>query len=251
MSLAGLESYLSEHIEGFFNKRLAGNTEPSELVRELAREVSRQKRQTDGQIFAPNEYDILLPADDYGRLSSQRIISLLTKTVRREIVRQDRFLSEELRVTLKKDTAAAGGFSLVSRFTDGNEDAPPSAESEDTEEHTIVLERHKFKNPLNLPVEEKFVSLSVIDGADKGAYWEFGAKKIFVGRLERNDFLLTDDSVSRIHASLAYRNGRHFVQDEKSANGVWVRGEKVTQPFCLKNGDEMRFGETTVRYEVM
>ena len=52
-------------------------------------------------------------------------------------------------------------------------------------------------------------------------------------------------------ASIEYKNGRHFLRDEKSANGTFINGERIVAPTCLCVGDEMKFGETIVRYEVM
>ena len=250
MKFAALEEYLTDCIEGFFNKRFSGIVEPVELVFEIAREVYKQRRPDGKQYLAPNEYNIFLTADDYSRLISERVITLLDGTVRKEVIKRNLFLDGELSISLKKDPDLSGGFSLVSRFSpEGkNADAPKKIDDED---HTLVLTKQKFKPPLNLPAEQQFATISVIVGADTKAYAEIGAKKIFIGRQECSDFILTDDSVSRIHASIEYKNGRHFLRDEKSANGTFINGERIVAPTCLCVGDEMKFGETIVRYEVM
>ena len=248
MSIAQLETYLTEHIEGFFNKRLTGAIELSELKRLLAREVGTKKeKRPDGKTFAPDDYTIFLPAEDYSRLCSERIKSMLTNTVRGQIIKEDAFLSGKLNIVLKK-AAPEQGFDLAVKFSESNATAN---ETPTTEQHTIVLARQKFKTPLAVPVEQKFVALSVIDGCDKGAYAEFGTKTIFIGRQDRSDFILTDDTVSRIHASIEYKNGRHFLRDEKSANGTRVNGERITAPCALNNGDEIETGDTVIRYEVV
>ena len=247
MSIAQLEAYLTEHIEGFFNKRLTGEIELSELKRLLAREVGRKKETRDGQTFAPEEYAIFLPADDYGRFCSERINALLANTVRGQIIKEDAFLAGKLIIAVKK-AAPEQGFALAASFVelDAAKEAMPTEE-----QHTIVLTRQKFKTPLALPVEQKFAALSVVAGCDEGAYAEFGAKTVFIGRQDRSDFILTDDTVSRIHASIEYKSGRHFLRDEKSANGTRVNGEKIAAPCVLRHGDEIETGDTVIRYEVV
>ena len=259
MNMSRLESILSDRIEGFFNKHLAGDIEPSELGRELAREVSKQAaakrksvRDEDNakDSFIANEYIISVNPTDYEKLCSQRVIALLTDVVRREIIKQDCFTENEPKVTLLKEPTLENGFHLRGCFSEAQKPDADSNESDDAA--TIVLpQKLTFKNPLNLPIEQQFVSLRVIEGADVGSYLEFGAKKIFIGRRDLNDFILTDDSVSRIHASVEYKNGRHFLRDEKSSNGTKIADERIFSQVCLKDGDEMKFGDTLVRYEVM
>ena len=256
------ETYLTKHIEGFFNKRFAGDIEPAELKRLLGREVAAHTDKTeDGRVFAPSLYEIYLPAKDYGRLCSERMIAMLKNTVRREVIKNDLFLADKPEVFVKKNTDEENDVLLVSRFvapqdkpakkTPDGTSAQEFDDEQKTAEHTIVLERHKFKNPLNLPVEDKFATLTVTAGINRDFGLEIGLKKIFIGRAGRSDFILTDDTVSRIHAVIEYRNGRHFLSDENSANGTKLNGERISAPVALKSGDEVQLGNTAVCYEVM
>ena len=87
-------------------------------------------------------------------------------------------------------------------------------------------------------------------GADLESYLAFGEKKIFLGRRERSDFILTDPNASRVHASIRYERHRHFLQDENSTNGTLLNGSPVLEA-CLQHGDEIHIGNSILRYEVI
>ncbi len=61
-----------------------------------------------------------------------------------------------------------------------------------------------------------------------------------IGRLETNDICIKEQHVSRQHAVINYRDGVFLITDLGSANGVFVNGERVIEPFPLAGGDEIR-----------
>ncbi len=67
-------------------------------------------------------------------------------------------------------------------------------------------------------------------------------KSMTVGRLERNDISLVDDSVSRLHALLEARSGSWCIRDLSSRNGTFVNGERLVTERVLRDNDELRLG---------
>lgn len=63
-----------------------------------------------------------------------------------------------------------------------------------------------------------------------------------VGSSEAADVVVTDDSVSRVHALLEWLGGSWFVQDLGSRNGTFVNGERVQVRRVVRGGDEVRLG---------
>lgn len=63
-----------------------------------------------------------------------------------------------------------------------------------------------------------------------------------LGRLERNDISLADDSVSRLHALLESRSGTWCIRDLSSRNGTFVNGERIAGERVLRDNDELRIG---------
>ena len=64
---------------------------------------------------------------------------------------------------------------------------------------------------------------------------------IHVGRGLSADVRLDDATVSRKHAVIVRRDDGVVVLDDRSMNGVWVNGERVTEA-PLQDGDEILLG---------
>jgi len=245
MGFTKLESFLEDHIEGFFNKRLSGALEPVELLKQLEREVQKRKVEMDGCALVPNDYTVFLHGEDYQRLCAQRVQDAMREAVEKQVIRQECFMDGELRVRMQKSqTVKQGICEIQSCFTEGE------AGKGDEEPHTLVMERKAFHASLDLPRDYKIVSLTVVKGPDLEAALEFGEKQIYIGRRETNDFVLTDTNASRIHAYIAYERHRHVLHDADSLNGTYLNGEKIGAA-CLRHGDEIQAGHTVLLYEVI
>ena len=75
--------------------------------------------------------------------------------------------------------------------------------------------------------------------------------RVTVGRSLASDVVLSwDEDVSRVHADLQ-RMGDEWVlvDDGLSRNGTYLNGERIDGRRMLRDGDEMRFGQTTVRFK--
>ena len=245
MGLGKLESFLEDHIEGFFNKRFASALEPVELMKGLEKEIARQGRGK-AEHTVPNNYVFSLAEADYQRFCAKRVSDELYLWIEKQVVLQNYVMTGKLKLDFVSDSKRTRGtYALKATFT--------TDEANDCEDQmqTMVLERPKFGGgPLNLPTEYKIASLKVIAGVDKDAYLEIGERKIYIGRRDKNEFILTDSKASRLHAWLAYENHRHVLYDAQSTNGTYVN-DKLVQTCCLKSGDKIGIGSTVLLYEVI
>src|SRR5688572_7745597 len=72
---------------------------------------------------------------------------------------------------------------------------------------------------------------------------ELGQGLCVIGRDESCDIVFaSDQELSRKHCLLFPLDGRYFLLDYKSSNGIRVNNQKVEQCF-LKSGDEVALGE--------
>ncbi len=75
---------------------------------------------------------------------------------------------------------------------------------------------------------------------------------ITVGRIESNDIILDDVSISRFHAYFQYDERKHLwtLSDADSRNGTFINEKAVRkdQKAPLSDGDAVRFGEVPVRF---
>lgn len=63
-----------------------------------------------------------------------------------------------------------------------------------------------------------------------------------VGRSRSCEIRVDDDSVSRVHAAFAWRDGAVLLSDLGSSNGTYVNGERIRAPHPVGPGDAVRFG---------
>ena len=70
-----------------------------------------------------------------------------------------------------------------------------------------------------------------------------------VGRGSTNMLIIDDDSVSRMHAEIIRnRDGGYSVSDLDSLNGTYINGKKTAGIAHINAGDEIKFGEVTMRF---
>ena len=244
-----VESFLGDHIEGFFNRKFSSHLEPVELIKGLEKEA---KRQGAGKGLA-NAYVISLGTEDYQRLCSHRVADELGVALKKYIIRADLTMEGKLSICFALDESLrAGSYHLAARM---QQECVPVREvpvSHDTMEQTIVLERPSLMEArcLNLPPVHEIAALTVINGADEGVSMRLGERKVYMGRMPQNEFILTDTNVSRVHAWIAYESHRHVLYDADSRNGSFVNGLR-TEMQRLRDGDEIRLGTTALRYGVL
>lgn len=71
----------------------------------------------------------------------------------------------------------------------------------------------------------------------------FDGGSYLIGRLDECDVVLPSTSVSREHARVFVKNGRCYIEDLGSANGVIVDGQKVIKERDLGTASQIRVGD--------
>ena len=244
-----VESFLGDHIEGFFNRKFSSHLEPVELIKGLEKEA---KRQGAGRNLA-NSYVISLGSEDYKRLCSHRVADELAVALKKYIIRADLTMDGKLGICFALDEhLRSGSYLLTAQRRQENVSVKEVPAASDMTEQTIVLERPSLAEArcLNLPPVHEIATLTVLSGADEGVAMRLGERKIYMGRMPRNEFILTDTNVSRVHAWIAYESHRHVLYDAESRNGSFVNGARI-ETQRLRDGDEIRLGTTALRYGVL
>ena len=241
-----VESFLQKYMDKLFRRKYSGELEPAAIRNALESEIKQRRKNTRSGFIVPNIYEIRLGTEDYQRLSSARLMEDMTVFVEKKLIQTDSFMDGALSLRLREDAAMEkGAFEVASHY----EEAKPQIAA-DTDSNTLVLSHSDFTLPLNLPPVRRLASLRVIRGVDMKAYLEIGERKVYLGRRDQNDFILTDLNVSRLHASIEYERHRHVIRDAGSLNGLFVNGAR-TSDACLLPGDEIGLGNTLLRYEII
>jgi MoxR-like ATPase len=71
--------------------------------------------------------------------------------------------------------------------------------------------------------------LQILGGPDTGRKYEISEGRLIVGRGDECDVRINEGSISRHHAALECVEGAWYVEDLKSANGVFVNGAQVSR----------------------
>ena len=241
-----VESFLQKFIDKLFRRKYSGELEPAAIRDALESEIRQRRKNTRSGFIVPNIYEIKLGTEDYQRLSSARLMEDMTVFIEKTLIQTDSFMDGALSLRLREEAAMEkGAFEVASHY----EDSKPQIAA-DTDSNTLVLSHSDLTLPLNLPPVRRLASLRVIRGVDMKAYLEIGERKVYLGRRDQNDFILTDLNVSRLHASIEYERHRHVIRDAGSLNGLFVNGTR-TSDACLLPGDEIGLGNTLLRYEII
>lgn len=82
-------------------------------------------------------------------------------------------------------------------------------------------------------------------GAQLGQVTRLGAEPVRIGRTQECELWLSDDGVSRKHATIKKEQDGYVIEDTQSANGTFVAGQRVERAL-LRDGDLIQFGPQAV-----
>jgi serine/threonine protein kinase len=125
---------------------------------------------------------------------------------------------------------------------------PPQFDADDDDSAAGLNERFDQRPPPMTEVSELSAFLVSTTGPDKGK--RFGLRPVSrVGRDLRFDIRPRDPEISRRHAMLTFDGVGFSVKDLGSANGTFVNEHRVADSTPLKDGDMVRVGRTSFKYE--
>lgn len=85
------------------------------------------------------------------------------------------------------------------------------------------------------------VLLLRLDGTQAGAVCSLGEETLLLGRHPSNAISVDDPGVSRVHAAVYQRDGRHVAEDRDSRNGTFINGNRIRSG-PLNDGDTLQLG---------
>jgi signal transduction histidine kinase/pSer/pThr/pTyr-binding forkhead associated (FHA) protein len=86
-------------------------------------------------------------------------------------------------------------------------------------------------------------TLHVLRGPDKGQTFQITDEPSIIGR-SADSVHLSDNTVSRQHAELAYEDEQWKLVDRGSSNGTLLNGVRIQAPTPIKHGDQIKVGST-------
>src|SRR5687767_14831125 len=92
-----------------------------------------------------------------------------------------------------------------------------------------------------------FITLQVLDGADRGRTYDEMTTPVTIGREEGNTIQLNDERVSRFHLKIQEDQEKLVLTDLESTNGTKVNGEEIRLRI-LRFGDMITVGRSVLLF---
>ena len=94
-------------------------------------------------------------------------------------------------------------------------------------------------------------TLLVFSGPCEGQYCPLESSRLVsIGRDDQCNFQIVDEKISRRHLQIRYEHAEdsHYAVDMRSANGVYVNGQRVVDEQALREGDVIEIGRSKLKY---
>ncbi|MEZ5203148.1 MAG: DUF3662 and FHA domain-containing protein [Acidimicrobiales bacterium] len=217
MALKGFERRLERMVEGTFARLFRSGIRPVELGRRLVREMD-DNRSVDvrGRTLVPNQFTIELSELDHEQFVevAESLERELAEAAREHARDEGYVFMGPVSVHLEVDPDQhAGAFQIVARMREGKGGAGAGS--------------------LMLPTGERL---------------QLGESVVTIGRKPESTLQLGDPNVSRAHAEIRPHGNGWVLVDLGSTNGSRVNGSRVSS-HELREGDEIAFGNTVLRFE--
>ena len=104
---------------------------------------------------------------------------------------------------------------------------------------------------MNKIVRAQKLKLALVENIHEGMRFPLNEGRQVIGRRQDASIPVDDTKVSRDHALVDYRNGYFYLVDLGSTNGTYVNGKRVNHAIRINLGDQLRFGSSKFRVELL
>ncbi|MEA2460316.1 MAG: hypothetical protein QOH90_493 [Actinomycetota bacterium] len=241
----GIEQRLEGLVEGFFTRVFRSGLQPIEVGRRILREMADGKTVSVNKVYAPNEFEVLMGPDDYGRFSQME--TGLQKEFGElviEAAKDNRWNLMGLpRITFVSDEGfGKGAYRVEASFAGDPDQIVPVSTREASGDDPHPSGVMPAASAEKLGLKDGNPELLVLDADGKPAERiSITRDPVVIGRMATNGVVLSDPNVSRRHAELRKDGEEWILLDLGSTNGTSVNG-KLAKEHVLKDGDRLSFG---------
>jgi hypothetical protein len=239
--LRNLEQRLSGLVEGTFGRVFRTEVGPVEISRRLTREMDQNVKVSLSRSYAPNEYVIWLSPEDRSRYDgvedevADELAGHLLEHARSERLT---LVSRPIIQFGVDEALGLGEFGIETRVVQLDQipaEEPPAAPA--------PAAAAKTREPLEpMPARAIFEA--------EGTRFTISRAGSVIGRSSSCDVVLANPDVSRQHAQILCDDVEGWiVEDLGSTNGVVVNGGRVDGSLRLSNGDQIKLGPVSGRFE--
>lgn len=85
-------------------------------------------------------------------------------------------------------------------------------------------------------------------GTNLGKRYVLEQEEMVIGRSPNVQIVINEQSVSRNHAKCSIQESKVYIQDLGSSNGTYINDRKLTEEYCLHDGDILRLGNIVFKF---
>lgn len=190
-------------------------------------------------VFVPNDLTIYISVKDYDHLQkifSKMIVELENYILAHAEEKDYRFPSD-VKIAIEKDEdLKVGDLRIETRL---NEETLEKAKETKNNSHTQIISAEEAAE-LGLYSSENEALLIHLE---TGSKYSIDKDIIKIGRLEDNDIIISDPSVSRHHAELSREGPTYIIRDLGSTNGSKINQSPMKEAI-LEDEDCITLGKT-------
>ncbi len=247
----GLENKLEGLVEGFFTRAFRSGLQPVEVGRKILREMGDNKTVSVNRVYAPNEFIVVMGADDLSRFSQMK--GGLEKEFSELVIdaaKQNRWNLMGLpKIDFREDESMGKGEFRVESTFGAAADQPNRVSTHEPDEETAAPSAVTSHTAERMGLAAGAPQLLVLDGdGNPSERISLTRDPVVIGRLSTNDVVLSDSNVSRRHAELTRADGRWILSDLGSTNGSVVNGRMIKE-HTLSDGDRLAFGTSELIFK--
>jgi hypothetical protein len=241
----GIEQRLEGLVEGFFTRVFRSGLQPIEVGRRILREMAEGKTVSVNKVYAPNEFQVVMGADDHGRFLQME--GGLTKEFSElviEAAKENRWNLMGLpKITfVEADGLGKGSYKVEASFAVDPDQVARVSTREGSRKDPHASGAISAVSAERLGVGEDNPQLLVMDANGNPAERiSITRQPVVIGRMATSGVVLSDPNVSRRHAELRKDGDDWVLADLGSTNGTAVNG-KLAKEHVLKDGDRLSFG---------
>lgn len=267
--LKDFEKKLEKIFEGLFTKGFKTGIQPIEIAKNLAKHMDSHKTISVNQVYAPNQFTIFLNLEDLERIKpfQNAFIPELQQFVISHAEKEGYTLLSPPQIEMFAGADLSLGQMALEAITVSPEEPAVSGAA-----GAALAPPQPAAVPAPLPpptappapgapapqaAEEKPAAtappevqpLAYLVSADGKETHAIDKPAVVMGRLNTNEVVVKNSSVSRVHATIIQNQEGFTLKDLESTNGTFLNGKKVTE-HLLKDGDQITLGTANLIFKL-
>jgi hypothetical protein len=256
--LRKLEAFLERFLRSLAGRGAQRMVQPVEIGRQLAKSMLADRKVSTVHVYVPNKFTVYVNPHDWGKLEP------LKSTITTDL--GEYLNSRARRIGVRFVAPVQIEFQVDENVLPGLVRANAIFQESETSSGASVQDRERQSSPdgkqgsgngtqiyrlsPGATGEQGAAELLCVDGPQRGQIWLLEGESTTIGRGFDQYVQLRDSSISRCHAVIRFTNGRYWIEDNKSTNGIRVN-DQSTLNSVLNDGDLIQLGTVGLQFRVV